>query len=363
MKEKIKLSPNFKKWLLPTFFFAAFLTVFYLFLKLLKPFLTPLILAVLLAVIFLPLYKKLLRVLRGRKRLAALLMCLLVIFIVVIPFAAFVFLLSEQALNFYQDIRAKIDTNYYQDLFAKNSWILERGQSEFKKYGFEFNLEKQRDSLLQLAQNVGLYMYNQAGVIIGNIFQAVFYFFVIIFLLYYFFKDSRQIAVTLMDLSPLPNKLELKLVQKVAQVGRAVFFGNIVTALVQGFLGGMGFFVFGLSNALFWGTVIAVFSLIPSVGVFIITVPASLFFFIQGKWVIGLIFLAYNVLLVGSIDNVLKPKLIESKINLHPLLVFIGVLGGMLAFGSLGIIYGPLIVTLFVSFVEIYREHFRAEAS
>lgn len=358
----MKKGQKTQKWILNVFFLAIFLFVFYLFFKILLPFVTPFILATLLALIFYPLYKKLVKLLKGKERVAAVLMCIFVIFLVVIPLGFFLTLLSKEAYDYYQDTKEKIDSGYYQNLINDNLQLVKKTNERLKGFGITIDFEKQRDNLLNTAKSIGFSIYNQAGDLAGNVFQAVFYFVTIIFVFYYFLKDKKKISQALMDLSPLPDNIEIKLARRVTVVGKAVIFGNMITAGIQGILGGLGFLFFGLGNAVFWGTMIGVASLIPSLGVFIIAIPASLIFFIQGKFWLGIGFLVYMLLIVGSIDNVLKPKLIESKIKLHPLFVFTGVLGGLLSFGPLGIIYGPLIVALFVAFIDIYKEHFRDKA-
>lgn len=347
-----------KKAIVNTFFIIAFVAVMVLFGQLALPFLTPIIIATLLAVIFYPVFKSVRKLLGGNESLAALTMCLLIVLLVVVPFGLFTALLSSEAFDFYVNTRDRIESGYYQQLINENAELVQVADEYLSQFGTEFDFEAQRDNLLSAAQNIGLFVYERAGGLVGNIAQGIFNFVTILFLLYYFFKDHTKITKTLLRLSPLPDHIEISLIKRVAEVGKAVFFGNMVTALVQGILGGIGFFAAGFGNAIFWGTMVGVSSLVPSVGVFLVTIPASIFLLIQGQWVPGLIFLAYNVVIVGSIDNILKPKLIESKINLHPILVFIGVLGGLLVFGPMGIIYGPLVVTLFVAFVHIYEDHF-----
>lgn len=347
------------KYIVNLFFLIAFLAVALLFGKVLLPFITPIILAILLSIAFFPLHKKLLTLLGKRDGLAALLVVIIVILIVVIPVTIILTLIASEALRFYNEIRRGIDNGSLEALINDNIGLYDAAVAYLKQYNISIDLAEQRENILKFAQSLGLTIYEGIGGFIGNVAQFFFNFVTMMFVMYYLLKDHKKIAKTLLDLSPLPDKVEIHLAKRVGEVGKAVFLGNMITALVQGILGGIGFAAFGLGNAVFWGAMIGVSSLIPSVGVFLVTIPASFVFFAHGQWLIGLFFLAYNIGIVGSIDNVLKPKLIESKINLHPLLVFIGVLGGLIVFGPLGIIYGPLIVALFVSFTHIYTEHFR----
>lgn len=344
------------------FFILSFLGVIILFGQVVLPFVTPLIIASLLGVILFPLFKRISSLMGGNESAAAGIMVLLVVLFVVIPFGAFLGVLSSEAFNFYIDTQEKIESGYYQRLIEDNADLVNSSVAFLEQQNIQVDFDSQRENLLKAAQGVGLAVYESAGSFLGNIAQGLFNGVTILFVLYYLFKDHKKISRTLLDLSPLPNKIEVKLVRRVGEVGKAVFFGNAVTAIVQGVLGGIGFFAAGFGNSIFWGTLVAISSLIPSVGVFLVLIPASAVLFLQGNTVAGFIFLAYSVIIVGSVDNILKPKLIESKINLHPLLVFMGVLGGVLVFGPLGFIYGPLVVTIFVAFVDIYQDYFRDDS-
>jgi predicted PurR-regulated permease PerM len=357
MSKKKLPQPN--KYITNLFFLGVFAGVIALFGKVVLPFLTPIILAILLSIGFYPLHKKILAATKGRDGFAALMTVGAITLLVVIPVTIILSLIAAEALRFYNSIRVAFEDGQVESLINDNIGLYDSAKVYLEQYNISLNIEEQRDNILKVGQSAGLFIYESIGSFIGNIAQFFFNFITMMFVMYYLLKDHKKIARRLLDLSPLPDHIEINLAKRVGEVGKAVFLGNMITALIQGILGGVGFAAFGIGNSIFWGAMIAVSSLIPTVGVFLVTIPASLFFFIQGKWVIGLIFLAYNIGIVGSIDNVLKPKLIESKMKIHPLLVFIGVLGGMIAFGPLGIIYGPLIVAIFNAFVHIYTKHFR----
>jgi len=143
----------------------------------------------------------------------------------------------------------------------------------------------------------------------------------------------------------------------------AVFYGNIFVAIIQGILGGVGFFVLGVESPVLWGFVMILFALIPYFGTAIIWLPAALNLLFKGYLendasytARGIILIVYGILVISSIDNILKPRLIGSKAQVHPVLVLLGVLGGLSLFGFIGLILGPVMLALLMTFVDIYEE-------
>src|SRR4030067_1668199 len=136
----------------------------------------------------------------------------------------------------------------------------------------------------------------------------------------------------------------------------ATIYGGIVVAIVQGLLGGLIFWILGLSSPILWGTAMAFLSFIPVGGTALIWAPTSLVFIIQGNFLKGIILLLFGALVISMVDNFLRPKLISSKTKIHPLLLFFSVLGGIQAFGMIGLVAGPLIATLCITLIEIYTQ-------
>ena len=146
---------------------------------------------------------------------------------------------------------------------------------------------------------------------------------------------------------------------------QAVVYGHLLTAFAQGLIGGLGFLVFGLSSPILWGIIIGIAGLIPMVGTAIVWVPASIYLFLVGILQDSLPYMArgiglfvYGFLIIGTVDNFLKPKLIGGRAKVHPALILIGLLGGLTVFGLIGAIYGPLILAMLVTFFDIYRTEY-----
>ena len=153
------------------------------------------------------------------------------------------------------------------------------------------------------------------------------------------------------------------MLDKFSEVTSAVLYGNISTALMQGILGGLGFWIIGMSSPILWGFVMMLFALVPYFGTAIVWLPAALNLIFIGylqndnsSTIRGIILVAYGILVISSIDNILKPRLIGAKGKVHPVLVLLGVLGGLSLFGFIGLILGPVMLALLMTFVGIYEE-------
>ena len=143
----------------------------------------------------------------------------------------------------------------------------------------------------------------------------------------------------------------------------AVIYGSLIIAIAQGTLGGIGFFIFGLPSPLLWGVIMVFASLLPYIGTSVIWLPASLFLIFNGYASMetalitkGILLMLYGIFIIGTIDNILKPKLIGDKSGLHPVLVLLSVIGGINFLGFIGVIIGPMIIAALVTFINIYEE-------
>ncbi len=164
-------------------------------------------------------------------------------------------------------------------------------------------------------------------------------------------------------LSPLRREHEDKIIAKFIEITRATFEGSLMTALMQGAAGGVVFLGFGLPSPLLWGAVMTFLSLVPLIGTSLVWGPVVIYYFLTGMWVRGVILFFLCALVVGSIDNFVKPLLIRRRAEIPTVWVFVGVMGGVGAFGFLGFFLGPLMIAVMFTLVEIYKVEFRNELS
>ena len=175
------------------------------------------------------------------------------------------------------------------------------------------------------------------------------------FALFYFFRDRRPALRGVRSLVPLSEGETDAVFARVTDTLYATVYGTLAVALVQGCMGGLMFWVLGLPGAFLWGAVMAVLAVVPVLGAFVVWVPAALFLALEGSWGKALILVAWGGLVVSLVDNLLYPVLVGQRLRLHTLPVFIAIVGGLVLFGSAGLVLGPVTLAVTVALVEIWR--------
>jgi predicted PurR-regulated permease PerM len=182
--------------------------------------------------------------------------------------------------------------------------------------------------------------------------------FIIFFVMFYLLIEKDFFLKYTTLLLPFSSKGSKHLINESAKVTKAVLLGQVFIALIQGLLGMFAFFVAGISGAFFWGIIMIILSLIPVVGAFLVWLPAGLLLFLDGNYAMGIFVLLWGALVVSQIDNFVRPKLVGKFADIHPLETFVGVLAGITTFGIIGVLLGPLFLSLFKTFVRIFVEEY-----
>jgi predicted PurR-regulated permease PerM len=182
------------------------------------------------------------------------------------------------------------------------------------------------------------------------------------YLLFFFLRDRQAALQTLRSMSPLPEGEMNRLLHRVGDTVYATIYGTLAVASVQGLLGGLMFWWLGLSAPLLWGVVMALLAVVPMLGAVVVWVPAALFLVLEGSWGKALILTLWGMMVVGTIDNLLRPILVGNRLKLHTVLAFISVVGGLILFGPAGLILGPVTVTVTVVLLESWRNRSTGEA-
>jgi len=346
--------------LVTLFFVACFLVVLYFLFEILQPFFTILIWASVLTVVFWPLFGRVLGLCRGRRAAASILTCLIVLLMIVVPVVYLSAAIARQSMSLYQTAQVSLGGAPAEDRLAQLEqrpavrWVL--GQVQ-RWLGIEE--PHLREALDHSMKAISRFLVSRAPSLIRGAGEFIFSFLLIFITMFFFFRDGPQILKIVRESNPLPRAYESEILKKFVDVSYAAFFGSILTAIVQGSAGAILFLLLGIPSPLFWGSVVAFVSLVPIVGAFLVWIPWSAFLVLSGDSGRAIVLLSVGGLVVSSIDNVLKPMIIRGRTDMHPLLVFLSVLGGMQAFGFIGILLGPLVVALFLSFLEFYRIEFR----
>lgn len=193
----------------------------------------------------------------------------------------------------------------------------------------------------------------------ANIVNFVVNFFFMLLIVFYLLIDNQRLVSFIVGLSPLPDDQDEKLIQKFKDMAVAILLGNGLGGLIQGTLGGIVFALFGFKSPFLWGVIMALLAFLPIVGVGAVFLPAALYLILQGRLAAGIFFIIFYILLSGSIEYLFKPKLVGKRVQMHTLLVFLSLIGGLKLFGILGIIYGPLVATAFLTLTDIYESSYQ----
>ncbi len=341
------------------FFITFLLCSLALLLSLFWAYMSAIVLALFIASVFYPLYARIKRLFKDREITSALFMTIFILLVLIIPMFWFASTLSKEALDFYNTTRSSVSLNKIQEALAGDSPFAQRIRKVGDMAGLEFSPETLQSLSASVGTKVGLFLANQGKAMASNMFSFLVHFFLMMMTIYYLFKDGIRLKDYFTRLLPVPKEQPEKVMKTFQEMGRAIFIGNGLAGIVQGILGGFGFYMFGISSPFLWGTVISFMAFLPVIGASIVFIPAAAILLLQGKTTAGLGFLAYNICYSSIIEYLIKPKLIGQEMRMNSLLVFIGIIGGIKLFGILGIIYGPLIITIFLTLAEIYRQEYK----
>ena len=273
-------------------------------------------------------------------------MTLLIILLVVAPISNFVVVLSKKSIDTY---------NLIQDRFT-NGDLIEQVEAKFRQlenYLSFVNPESFKDVVLNYSSQLNSFLISSTAGFIRGTTQFVTNLFLIILTLFFFFRDGERLVKRLMQLTPLSNKYDRQIFKDFHNISYSTIVSSFVTAIAQGIVGGLGFYLVGIP-AFFLGVAMAFASLIP-VGSAIIWLPTALILMAIGKAGSGLFIIIWGVLVVGLIDNVLRPVLIRGKVKIHPLFLFFSIIGGVAAWGFWGLIFGPIVLAIALTFIHIYE--------
>jgi len=347
-----------RQQLFAIFFFAVFLFLLSQLYSLFSAFLVPLVWTIILVLTFYPGYRLLLRLLEGRRTLASLLMTLFVVLLVAVPVFFLSSVLTSEVLDFYQRVYEATQSGELQQVLStwRETWL---GRI-WEKWGPRISAaEIDLPSLaLRAANATSQFIVSQATDIARNLFVFLFDFLIISFSLFFLFRDGEEFYLALRDLIPMEPEHKDQIFQRFYETVSAVVQGMVATAVVQGILAGIGFWALNVPFSFFLACASALFSLQPLVGAAVVWLPCVLYLGLAGSWGKALILLGYGVGIISGADNVLKPLIIGGRTKLPTLFLFFGILGGLQAYGFLGIFLGPVVLATIMAFVNIYREEY-----
>lgn len=340
------------------FLLVILIAISFLFFKMLWMFLMPVFLAAVFTALTYPFYEWLLRHLRGNRGLSAFFSCLLLILLMLGPVYFIVDLLRGEAVFFYQNNSAKIqqlltkfDTGLLNDL--KDYPLLHSLGIDLETLDYQSYIQQAMQGLSKFLLDVISRTKEGFAVILDVV--------IILFTMYYFYKDGPKLISWLKYLSPLDDQHEDSLIERFVSVSRATIKGTLVIGLTQGTLGGITLWLFGFSAPVLWGMVMVVLSVIPMVGAWAVLFPAAIIMMVTGSIWEGVAIILITSIIIGNVDNLLRPKLVGRDTGMHDLLIFFSTIGGLSLFGLMGFIVGPVIAVLFLTVLNIYSIEFKPQ--
>ena len=340
-------------WALIAYTFA--LLFLYLLFLLLAPFQTALVWAAVIGIATFPIYEWLRDRFRGREGAASAVMTLLVLLVFVLPTVGLVALLAGEASDTYRvlELAAQGGKVPGLDAIRAHPSVAPR-VSRLELLLRSFNVDLGAELLPSAKQAVSSLLGFASGVL-KNIFTFVFNLLLMLVILFFIYRDGRRLQEEFWAVIPLPDADKKGLKENLSRVLTVGVLGILGTCIVQGFLGGIGFWIGGLPSPVLFGSLIAFSALIPFVGTALFWVPGGIYLLLAGKTAKGIFLLVWGVLVVGSADNVLRPLLIGGKAELPFSLMALGAIGGLAAFGLIGVVIGPVLLSLSLVCFTMYK--------
>lgn len=325
-----------------------------------RPFLPALLTGAMIAYLAYPLHKKASAYIKN-KNLLSFLAAVIIILIAAVPFVLVIGLVSKEAYGTYTTLsQHNLGANFLEVICKDENGLPCKAVKSFAGSLPEGDIDYYLQATIK---KITGFIIDNASNFVASIPSILLNLFIMIFVVYYLLKDGEAIGARIKNILPLKEQHKQNVLKKFHDVTSAVFYGSILTAAIQGALGGIGFFMLGISSPLLWGFVMALFALMPYFGTAIVWLPAAFNLMLMGYLqsdnsltIRGILLIAYGIIVISNLDNILRPKIIGAKARVHPILVLLGVLGGLSLFGFIGLILGPVMLALLMTFVDIYEE-------
>jgi predicted PurR-regulated permease PerM len=317
------------------------------FIVVMRGFLITVMLAAIFTVMVYPGYRIVLSWCRGRQRIAAAVYVIFLALLVIIPSIVFLSVLVSQAIQLSSGAGTLI-----KEQVATGAWADKLAQLPFMDRILPYR-EQILDKSTEITASIGGFVVHRVTEFTKGTLQAVVNAVLMFYAMYFFFMDGHHLLRTTSEYLPLSPTERTRLIGRFTSVSVATIRSTVLIGIVQGSLGGLGFFVAGLPASVFWGAMMMVLSLVPGIGIALVWVPAALYLLILGRITAMIIFALYFILVVGLVDNFMRPLLVGKESQMHELLVLLSTLGGLVAFGLVGFIVGPVIAALFITLWEI----------
>jgi predicted PurR-regulated permease PerM len=314
----------------------------------LLPFVNVLAWASVLVILFYPIHQRIVA-LTNRPGWSALLSTVIVIAVIVLPLTLLTLVVAKEIGEL-----AKNAQEFFRYLLDPSSPVIGWITSRLGRFAGANHIDPQEyllDRLKNLSETIAGRTLGLLGGVVGSIFQA----FLTVFTMYYLFRDGARIYDAMLNAIPLNVAETRKIFERTYEVIHASVYGVIVIAMIQGTLGGLAFAVLGLPSPVVWGVVMFFLAMIPMVGSSVVWIPTAIYLGVSGHLGKAVALALWGALVIGTIDNILRPKLVGERARLHELLIFFSVLGGLQVWGPLGLVLGPVMIAITLALFNIFR--------
>lgn len=326
---------------------AVTVIALYLCWLMLRPFLGVLAWAIVLVIVFYPVHKNIASRI-GRRSLSALVSCVLVVLVVVLPLALLVVTVIQELSK----VVPNLPTNLSQ-LFSRQPAIL-GSLAQWMQARLGVDILGLQDFFIQQLRNVSEGLLGASFSLVGNIVTSIVKAFFVIFTMYYLFRDADKIVHKLPDALPLSREQSEALISRTQHVVSASVYGVVTIAALQGLLAGLAYWILGIPSPILWAVLTAFVCMIPIAGSFLVWVPLAIYLMVTGHWTKAVLLIVWGALVISTIDNLLRPKLVGTQTRLHELFIFFSVLGGISVFGLLGIVLGPVVLAITLGLLQTF---------
>lgn len=320
-----------------------------------RPFLTEIFVAAILASVFYTPFLRFSKFLKGHDKTAAVLMCLLLLVIIILPTIKLIGYAGEVSVNTYNTTVEFFNNHTVNDLFKTE--FFQRGTLRYLNLGNYINNDTFKDTLLSVLKQSSNWLLSGATFALRETTDFVISLVLIVLIMYFFFVDGKKMLQRLMHLIPLSDKYNEEIFHKFRAVSQTTFLSTFVAAVAQGVVGAIGFAIIGFPPFLA-GVMVALLSLLPYIGSAFFYVPVGLYYLLIGNIWQGIFILLWGTLVIGTIDNIIRAYMIKDEAEINPIFVLLSILGGIVLFGFWGVILGPLVIALAVTVFHIYELEF-----
>ena len=322
-------------------------------------FFTDFILACLFVGLLGPIHLRLTDKLDGRATTSSIILCISLAILIAIPATFVVTSLSVEAHSAYVMNKDSVTMDRLYEVLFGDSFISQQAARLASLVGFEYSPQSVSKLLGQVIGTVTSYLGKQVNGLLTNLVNFLFHVCMMLLMVFYLLLDGSQLKAFLFRISPIPDAEEELISAKFKDVGQAILLGNGLGSLIQGVLGGVAMAVASVPSPVLWGTVMTIAAFLPLVGISVVSIPATIYLVLNGKVMPAIIFFLLCTFFGLFVENVVKTKLIGSRMKMHNFVIFMSILGGLSTFGVIGLLYGPLVVAVFLTLAELYEQHYR----